>query len=355
MAKLINSHSKKRGLPPGTTVHIGKKSTEKVRITLIDYNEQQFQEKQISDVEQCFKLRSEPTVTWINIDGVHDVQLIEKVGTGFGLHPLVLEDIANTGQRPKFEDYEDYVFVAFKMLTYDKQQKSLQTENVSLILGKNFVISFQERVGDVFEQIRDRIRNVKGRIRKMGCDYLAYLLIDAAVDNYFEVLEDLGERIEAIEERLVTRPDEKVLKEIHSLKSEMLFLRKSVWPLREVINGLQKSESELIAEGTGIYLRDVYDHTIQIIDTIESFRDMTSGMLDIYLSSASNRMNAVMKVLTIIATIFIPLSFFAGVYGMNFENMPELKWKWAYPLGFWIAIIIVVSVMLLYFRRKKWL
>lgn len=355
MAKLTNGRSKKAGLPPGTTVHIGKRKAEQTRITLIDYDEQRFEEKQIAQIEKVFELLAAPTVTWINIDGIHDVQLIEKVGGGFGLHPLVLEDIANTGQRPKFEDYEDYVFVAFKMLTYDKQQKSLQTENVSLVLGKNFVVSFQERVGDVFEQIRDRIRSAKGRIRKMGCDYLAYSLIDATVDNYFEVLEDLGERIEAIEEKLVTRPDEKVLKEIHNLKSEMLFLRKSVWPLREVINGLQKSESELIAEGTGIYLRDVYDHTIQIIDTVESFRDMTSGMLDIYLSSVSNRMNAVMKVLTIIATIFIPLSFFAGVYGMNFENMPELKWEWAYPIGFWVFISVVVLGMVIFFRRKRWL
>ncbi len=355
MTKLMNSHSRKAGLPPGTTVHIGKRSAEEIRITLIDYNEQQFQEKQITDVEQCFKLRSEPTVTWINIDGIHDVPLIEKVGRGFGLHPLVLEDIANTGQRPKFEDYEDYVFLAFKMLTYDKQLKSLQTENVSLILGKNFVISFQERVGDVFEQIRDRIRNAKGRIRKMGCDYLAYTLIDATVDSYFEVLENLGERIESLEDELIARPGQKTLREIHSLKSEMLFLRKSVWPLREVINSLQKTESDLIAEGTGIYLRDVYDHTIQIIDTIESFRDMVTGMLDIYLSSLSNRMNAVMKVLTIIATIFMPLSFFAGVYGMNFKHMPELGWKWSYPVGFWLAIIVVFMGMLLYFRKKKWL
>lgn len=355
MTKLMNSRSKKRGLPPGTTVHVGKRKTEQTRVTLIDYDEQKFEEKQITRIEQSFELRSAPTVTWINVDGIHDVQLIEKVGEGFGLHPLVIEDIANTGQRPKYEDHENYVFVAFKMLTYDKQQRSLQTENVSLILGKNFVISFQERVGDVFEQIRDRIRNAKGRIRKTGCDYLAYSLIDATVDNYFGVLENLGERIELLEEKLVTRPDEKILEEIHSLKSEMLFLRKSVWPLREVINGLQKTESDLIEQGTGIYLRDVYDHTIQIIDTAESFRDMVSGMLDIYLSSISNRMNAVMKVLTIIATIFIPLSFFAGVYGMNFEHMPELKWKWAYPLGFWIAIIIVVFTMLLYFRKKKWL
>lgn len=355
MVKLINSRARKKGLPPGTPVHVGKQHAEPVRVTLIDYNEQQFQEKQVDDIEQCFKLRAEPTVTWINVDGIHDVQLIVKLGGGFGLHDLVLEDIVTVWQRPKFEDYEDYFFVVFKMLTYNEQKKSLQSENVSLILGKNFVLSFQETVGDVFEQIRDRIRTAKGRIRKMKSDYLVYSLIDATVDHYFDVLEKLGERVELLEEEVVDRPTSKTLQEIHSLKSEMLFLRKSVWPLREVINNLQKTESELVTNGTSLYLRDVYDHTIQIIDTIESYRDTVSGMLDIYLSSVSNRMNAVMKVLTVIATIFMPLSFLAGVYGMNFKHMPELQWKWAYPAGFWAIAVMVVGAMLFYFRKKNWL
>ena len=355
MARLVNKRSKKAGLPPGSVVHTGERKAESVRITLIDYDEANYKQEDVTEIEQCFALKTTPTVTWINIDGVHDTGLIERVGKHFGLHHLVQEDIVSTGQRPKFEDYDDYLFVVFRMLTYDEQERAIDSEQVSLVLGRNFVISFQERVGDVFEQVRERIKAGKGRIRKMGCDYLAYSLIDATVDNYFSVMERMGERIEALEEKLVSEPDEKTLNEIHDLKSEMLYLRKSVWPLREVINGLEKSESDLISGGTNIYFRDVYDHTIQIIDTIESMRDMVSGMLDIYLSSLSNRLNAVMKVLTIIATIFIPLSFFTGVYGMNFKYMPELGWKWAYPLGFWVFIIMVICGMLLFFRHKKWL
>jgi len=240
------------------------------------------------------------------------------------------------------------------MLSYDDENQAVQAEQVSLVLGPNFVISLQERVGDVFEQIRDRIRNAKGRIRKMGSDYLCYALIDAIVDNYFAILEGFGERIESMEEELVAEPTEKTLQQIHTLKREMIFLRKSVWPLRELISALQRSESPLIQESTDIYLRDVYDHTIQIIDTVESFRDMISGMLDIYLSSLSNKMNAVMKVLTIIATLFIPLTFVAGIYGMNFKYMPELEWHWAYP-AVWLVMVVVAAVMLIYFRKKKWL
>lgn len=351
----IKRRSKKSGLPPGTLIHVGERRTEKPRITFIDYDENNFQEKQVSNIEDCFSFKNTPTVTWINIDGLHDIELIEKVGKQFGLHPLILEDILNTSQRPKFEDFDDYAFFVLKMLTYDDQSQTIQGEQVSFVLGSNFVISFQESVGDVFEQIRDRIRNAKGRVRKMGPDYLSYTLLDAVVDNYFLILEKFGEKIEYMEEELVVEPTEKTLQDIHSIKRQMIFLRKSVWPLRELINSLERSESKLIKESTGMYLRDVYDHTIQIIDTVETFRDMVAGLLDIYLSSLSNKMNATMKVLTIIATIFIPLGFFAGVYGMNFKHMPELQWQWAYPYGFWITITIIVAGMLAYFRRKKWL
>jgi magnesium transporter len=286
---------------------------------------------------------------------MHQVDIIEKLGRHFELHPLTLEDILNTGQRPKLEDFESYVFVVLKMLSCNGPTGTVQSEQVSLVIGQNFVISLQERAGDVFEPIRDRIRNSKGRIRRMGADYLAYALMDAVVDNYFVILEKLGERVESLEEELVGSPTENTLQQIHSLKREMIFLRRSVWPLREVISGLERGESSLVGESTGVYLRDVYDHTIQIMDTIESLRDMVSGMLEIYLSSMSNKMNAAMKVLTVIATIFIPLSFFAGVYGMNFEHMPELRWRWVYPYGFWAAIVGVVALMLVLFRRKKWL
>jgi magnesium transporter len=352
--RTIKKRSRKAGLPPGTLVHIGEKKAETVRITYIDYDEQSFQEKQVSNIEECLKLKGTPTVSWINIDGIHEVELIEKLGKGFELHPLILEDILSTGQRPKFEDYEKYIFIVLKMLSFGEDTQSVEAEQVSVILGPNYVISFQERIGDVFEQVRDRVRNAKGRIRKMRADYLAYALLDAIVDNYFVILERLGEKIESMEEEVVGDPTEKTIRQIHSLKREMISLRKSVWPLRELIGGLQKSESSLIKENTNIYLRDVYDHTIQIIDTIESFRDMVSGMLDIYLSSLSNKMNAVMKVLTIIATLFIPLTFVAGIYGMNFKYMPELEWRWGYAAAL-LVMLVIAAIMLVYFRRKKWL
>ncbi|MFA5554855.1 MAG: magnesium/cobalt transporter CorA [Phycisphaerae bacterium] len=350
-----NGYSNGESFPAVNIIQHGEKPPEPARITLIDYNEQQFQERQITEIEDCLQLRTEPTVTWINVDGIEDINTVLKLGKVFGLHDLVIEDIVTAWQRPKFEDYEEYIFVVFKMLTYNERTKSLDTENVSIVLGDNFVLSFQEKVGDVFEQIRNRIRASKGRIRKMGCDYLVYSLIDATVDHYFDIMEKIGERIEVLEDHVVTEPGSETLQEIHDLKTDMLFLRKSVWPLREVINNLQKTESDLIKNGTTLYLRDVYDHTIQIIDTIESYRDTVSSMLDVYLSSVNNRMNAIMKVLTIIATIFMPLSFFTGVYGMNFAHFPELHAKWAYPFGFWAIVIVVVSSMLFYFKKKDWL
>jgi magnesium transporter len=344
----------KAGLPPGTLVYTGEKQLEAVRITVIDYDEKCFQEKQVDHVEDCFQFKTTPTTTWINVDRLHDVKIVEELGARYDLHPLTLEDILHTGQRPKFEDLDSYLFAVLLMLDFDDDSQAVRSEQVSVVLGSNFVISFQESVGDVFEQIRERLRNAKGRIRKMGADYLMYALLDAVVDNYFGILEKFGERIEVLEEELIGDPSEPMLQKIHDLKQEMIFLRRSVWPLRELIGGLERSESELIQESTDVYLRDVYDHTIQVIDTVESFRDTVAGMLDIYLSSLSNRMNAVMKVLTIIATIFIPLTFIAGVYGMNFVNMPELKWRWGYPAVL-LLMLVVAGLMVLYFKTKKWL
>ena len=346
--------SKKAGLAPGTLVYVGRERAEPVRISYLDYDADHFDEKQISDIEICRPLKETPTVTWINIDGLQDVAAIEKLGKHFNVHPLVLEDILNTTHRPKIENFSRYIFIVLKMLHYDETAQTVEAEQVSLVLGENYVLSFQEHVGDVFEMVRDRIRNAKGRIRKAGPDYLAYALLDAVVDGYFQILEKTGEGIESLEEELLDRPTNDTLKQIHAMKREMLSLRRSVWPLRELISGLQRDESELITETTAVYLRDVYDHTIQVIDTVESFRDMVSGMLDIYLSSISNRMNEVMKVLTIIATIFIPLTFIAGIYGMNFEYMPELKWRYAYPLVL-LVMLLVGLAMIVYFRRKKWL
>jgi magnesium transporter len=354
LPRTIKKRGKKVGLPPGTLVHVGERKVGKAKITIIDYAERHFEEKEVKNVEECFPFKDKTTVTWINIDGVHQLEIIEKIGEHFNIHPLVLEDIANTGQRPKMEDFVDYIFVTLKMLRYSEGEKETKAEQVSLILGSTFVISFQESEGDVFDPIRERIRADKGRIRKMGADYLAYALMDAVVDNYFTILEKLGEGIEDMEEELVNNPTPETLQAIHHLKREMIFLRKSVWPLREVINRLEKWESSLLNKSTSIYLRDLYDHTIQVIDSIETFRDILSGMLDIYLSSVSNRMNEVMKVLTIIATIFIPLTLIAGIYGMNFRFMPELEMAVGYPLVLLIMLCVGI-LMILYFRKKRWL
>lgn len=354
MFQFIRRAAKKIGLPPGSFVYTGKKRDEKVNITVIDYDEKNLQEKEVEDIDECEVFKEKPTVTWLNVDGIHQVDIVESIGKRFEVHPLVIEDIFNTGQRPKMEDFGDYIFVVLKMLYYHDEEDEIKTEQVSLILGENFVISFQEKKGDVFDAIRERIRSGKGRIRKMGADYLIYCLMDSIVDNYFGILEKVGEKLEGMEDELLENPSPETLQEIHNLKREMIFLRKSVWPLREVINGLKREESKLINESTEIYFRDIYDHTIQVMDAVETSRDMLSGMLDVYLSSVSNKMNEVMKVLTIIATIFIPLTFIAGIYGMNFQFMPELTWRWAYfaVLGLMVAIGIT---MLFYFKRKKWL
>ena len=355
MPKLLKKRSKKAGLPPGTLIHIGEKKVEEPKITIFDYDDQHVEEREVKVLEECFVFREKPTITWINVEGVHKVEIIEKLGECYGFHPLVLEDILNTDQRPKMEVYGDYIYIVLKMLYGGNINSLINAEQVSLILGSNFVISFQEgREGDVFNPVRERIRSGKGLIRKMGADYLAYSLLDTIVDNYFLILEKLGEKVELIEEELVTHPTTKTLQEIQKFKNEMIFVRRSVWPLREVISGLGRKESPLIKESTEIYLRDVYDHTVQVMDTIEIYREMLSGMLDIYLSSVSNRLNSVMKVLTIIATIFMPLTFIAGIYGMNFKYMPELEWRWGYP-AIWLFVVIIGISMLIYFRKKKWL
>jgi len=325
-----------------------------MKITIIDYDATQFQEKEVKTIDECFPFKEKPTVTWINIDGLHRIDLIEQLGTHFGLHPLVMEDVVNTDQRPKIEDFVTYLFLVLKRLSYSSHDSDVVSEQISLILGPTFLLSFQEAPGDEFDPIRDRIRSSKGRIRQMGVDYLAYTLIDAIIDNYFVLLEQIGDRIEEIEDVLVANPRPETLQTLHTLKREMIVLRKSIWPLREVITRLERWETPLIQQATTIYLRDVYDHTIQVIDAIETYRDMLSGMLDIYLSSVSNRMNEVMKVLTIIATIFIPLTFIVGIYGMNF-NMPELQWPWAYPYVFYVVLLAIILLMITYFRRKKWL
>ncbi len=346
--------SEKAGLPPGTLIHIGEKSDREIRTTVIDYTPDSFEEKEITALKECFYFMDASAITWINVEGLHEIELVQQLGDCQGIHPLVLEDILNTEQRPKAEDFGDYLFIVLKMLR-PREGVGIATEQVSLILGENFVISFQEGfAGDAFNPIRERIRGGKGRIRTMGADFLAYSLIDAVVDDYFVALEKIGEEIEELEVEVVTSPTRETQRKIHRLKRSMIFLRKSVWPLREVIGSLERRDSRLVREGTIVYFRDVYDHAVQVIDTVDTYRDMLSGMLDIYLTSLSNRTNEVMKVLTIIATIFMPLTFIVGLYGMNFKYMPELEWHWGYPAVLLLMFLISIA-MVIFFRRKRWL
>ncbi|MEW6330761.1 MAG: magnesium/cobalt transporter CorA [Pseudomonadota bacterium] len=354
MARLVQKRSRKTGLPPGTAVHIGEKKSERTRIQLLHYDAAQVTESELEGVEEGAVLRPGTGVTWIHVTGVHDVALLDRLGRGFGLHPLVLEDISNTDQRPKFEDYGDYIYVVLKMLHDGIPGQEIKAEQVSVIFGRDFVLSFEEAAPTVFEPVRERIRSGRARARERGADYLAYSLLDAVVDNYFSLLEQVGERMEELHGALLASPSPRMQQNLHQLRREMVLLRKSVWPLREVLGGLERGQSGLIGKETYIYLRDVYDHTVHVIDTIETFRDMIGGLMDIYLMSLSNRMNEIMKVLTIIATIFMPLTFIAGVYGMNFRYLPELEWSWGYPLAL-LLMALVAGGMLLFFRRKKWI
>ncbi|PLX86607.1 MAG: magnesium and cobalt transport protein CorA [Desulfuromonas sp.] len=351
--RLAPVRKKKVGAAPGTLVHIGEKKGEKARITLISYGPERLEEGALRSPSEARETGA-GGVSWLNLDGLHDVPLIEAFGKKYGLHPLVLEDILNTGGRPKLEDYGDYLFLVAKMLFHDEEAGEIRTEQVSFVLGSGYVLSFQEEAGDVFNGVRERLRSGKGRIRRMGPDYLAYALLDAIVDSYFVILEKIGDQLERMEDELIVEATPESLQKIHAFKREMILLRKSVWPLREVLAALQRDETPLVTEATGVFLRDVYDHTIQVVDTVETFRDLIGGLLDLYLSSISNRMNEVMKVLTIIATIFIPLTFLAGIYGMNFEHIPELKWRWGYA-AFWLAVVVLGGAMFGFFRRKKWL
>lgn len=353
MVKLFHRTDKKVATAPGTIEYAGPIRQERVRIELMDYTPDHLEEREVDSVEEALAFRDNDHVSWVNVDGLHDTALLERLGTHYGLHPLVMEDIVNTHQRPKVEDYESYIFLAARMIYFENDDVSLRSEQMTFALGPTWLLSFQEVHGDVFANVRERIRAGRGRARRMGVDYLLYALIDAIVDHYFVVLEKIGERIEEIEDEMGEDATQEVLQQIHALRREMIFLRKSVWPMRELLATLMRSESELIRDEIEVFLRDVYDHSIQVIDAIESFRDMLASMQDLYMSNVGNRMNEVMKVLTIAATIFVPLTFVAGIYGMNFDNLPELHWKYGY-LGFWIVILCMGGGMVAYFRRKGW-
>ena len=350
----MEKRSNKSGLPPGTLFYLGKYKSQKSSVSVIDYNSQNLTEKKIENIEELIPYKSFETITWINLIGIHDVEMVEKIGLEYNIHTLVLEDILNTHQRPKTDVFDDYIFVVLKMLQYNDKKKKIEYEQVSLIFGSTFVITFQEKEGDVLEPLRERLRKSKGKVRTLGADYLAYAILDLIIDNYFHILEKFGDDIEVLEENITTNHQEKLLNEVYALKRENLILRKAIWPMRELVAQIERSDNNLIHKKTKPYLRDLYDHTIQVIDTLETYRELVSGLVELYMSMVSNKMNQVMKLLTVMSTIFIPLTFVAGVYGMNFENMPELAWKYSYFVALIIMFIIAVG-MFIFFKKKRWI
>jgi magnesium transporter len=340
------------GAPPGTLFYSGEERTDKIKITLIEYNDTEYFEEEYFDLDDCLSHVKPNMVKWINVEGLHDTDLIEKLGKFYNIHPLTLEDIVHVDQRAKFEDFEHYVVSIMRMINYTTE---VESEQLAIVLCENTVISFQEpHGGDAFDIIRNRLRTCKGRVRKLGADYLAYALMDAVVDCYFTAIEKIGDRIEVIEEEIISDSDKKSILELYRLKREMIYLRKQVWPMRDLINNMIRSETTLINASSDIYLRDLSDHVTRIIDTVETYRDLLSGIMDIYLSTNANKMNEVMKVLTIMSSIFIPITFMVGVYGMNFDNMPELKTEHGYYV-LWGVMLATVIGLLVYFKRRKWL
>ena len=356
MPKSLRRIAQKAGMPPGSLVVTEGPAPAPVSISVMRYSETHFAEHEFDEFSQCLPLEQDEGVTWINVNGLSQVKTLEKLGESFSIHPLVLEDILDVEQRPKIEDYEAYLFIVLKALKHlpDDENIEFSSDQVSLILGPRYVISFHEGGGDLFAQVRERLRQGKGRIRKLGADYLAYTLIDLIVDNYFVALESFSDKVESLEDEVVVRPSPSTLRDVHRFKNDMIMLRKSLWPLREVIARLDRRESPLINENLTMYFKDVYDHTIIAIETVETYRDILSGMLDIYLSSMSNRLNEIMKVLTIIATIFMPLTFITGFFGMNFRHMGELDWPYGQSLTL-LVMVVIAGAMLWYFRKMRWI
>jgi magnesium transporter len=347
--------SQKAGLPPGTLVHIGELKSNTSLVTFCGYGENTYWEKNTDEVGECRKLLNEEApIKWVNIDGLARIEILKEIGLFYNLHHLTLEDILNTDQRPRQEAYEDYTYITFKALAFNDDNHTVESEQVSLVIGDNYLISVSERETDLFTTMRRRIENNRGTARKHGTDYLAYSLLDIVVDQYFLVLEKAGERLDSLEESILAKPDEKTLHAIHNLKREMINMRIAVWPLREALVGLEQSDSIFAEPSVALHLRDVYSHLLQVIDTVEIYRELLSGLLEIYLSSVNNRLSEIMKILTIFAATFIPLTLISGIYGMNFIYMPELHWLYGYPFAVGL-MVTVAGALLIYFKRKKWL
>ena len=353
MSESLSYASEKSGLPPGSLVHVGEVHEHENQITVIDYNKSTVEKRTIETIEELLPYQNTDTITWVIIEGLKDVSIIDAIGQHFGIHGLVLEDILNTHQRPKFEEFDDYLYIVIKAISLKKKEFNIQYEQISLLLLNNFVFTFKEKPDDIFAPIFNRLNNGKSHIRDLGADFLAYVILDTVVDEYFALQDSFDELIETIEDELLTNPAAQTLTTIQKIKRELIFLRRTVSPLRELLAAIQRSDSPLIQERTKRYFGDIYDHAIRIIEAMESYRDLIAGMLEIYLSSVSNKMNETMKVLTVFASIFIPLTFIAGVYGMNFEYMPELKWKWGYP-ALWTVFIGVSVFLLKFFKKKNW-
>lgn len=354
MPESLSNISDKAGMAPGTLVHVGDVFEAESSMSLIDYSKETMIEKTIYSVDELLEYKEKETVTWVNIEGLRDVKLIESIGQMFNIHSLLLEDILNTHQRPKFVEEDDYLYIVLKGLSMENDEFSVDYEQISILVLENFVFTFKEKKDDLFLPLYKRIKNSKGRLRDKGADYVTYSIVDIIVDMNFTLLDALDVMTDSLEDELLTNPTSETLVAIQQLKRELINIRRSISPLRELLTGILRSDHTLICEKTHIYFRDVYDHVIHITEEIESYRDILTGLLDIYISSVSNKMNEVMKVLTVFASIFIPLTFIAGVYGMNFEYMPELKWKWAYPT-LWAGFIVITTISLAYFKKKKWL
>jgi len=352
--RLIRRTGKTPGSAPGTLVHTGERRVEKTRLHLIRYGADRIEERDVASPAECLPANDHDTVTWLDVTGLHETDLLAQVGRLAGMHPLLLEDVMSTGQRPKQEEYEQHHYLVLRMLQFDADRNEISEEQISVVVGTNYVISFQESAGDVWDPVRERIRTARGSIRQRGPDYLAYALLDAVVDGYFAIVEAIGDQIEVLEAEVIQEPERATITRIYQIKGEMLIARKAVWPLRDLFNTLIRDESRLFTDSTKIFLRDAYDHAVQVIDSVETMRDLSASLVDLYLSSVSNRMNEVMKMLTLIATLFIPLTFIVGVYGMNFQFMPELHWRWGYP-AIWAVIVGLSTALLLYFRKRRWL
>jgi magnesium transporter len=349
----VKKRAQKAGKPPGSLVYTGNK-TVTPKMTLISYDSEHYTEKSSEKFEDLLPLINPDQSCWIDVEGLSNVDLIAQISSHFDLHRLTVEDILNVEQRAKIDEFEKYLFVSLKMLSWDTKQRQFKIEQLSIILGQNFLLTFTETPTLLFETIFGKLRSGSvQRLRSQGTDYLFYRLVDTVIDQYFVVLEGLGEEIDALENLIMTEPTQQNSRSLYRLKRQTLMLRKAIWPMREVINHISQSNERFITDYTRLYMRDVYDHTVQAIDTIETYRDMLSSMLDVYLSSLTNRMNEVMKTLTIIATIFIPITYIASVYGMNFSNMPELQWHYGYYFTLGLMVMVAVS-MLSYFKYRKW-